>query len=141
MRSMQIIEWGKPLQLRISDAPTPKNGEILLQVTACGVCHSDVHIRDGFFDLGDGNKFPIEARGVFPPFTLVHEPVGRVVGAGPNASTVQIGKSYLVYPWIECGRCEPCRNKLPQICDAGKSLVPEYLVPTLSILLYPTPDI
>src|SRR5262249_47395367 len=117
MRSMQIIEWGKPLQLRFFETPQPINGEILIQVEACGVCHSDIHIRDGFFDLGNGQRFPVEKRGVYPPFTMGHEAVGKAVAVGPNAGRVEIGKSYLIYSFVECGRCEPCHNGLPHVCD------------------------
>jgi len=117
---MQIVEWGKPLELRVAEAPEPKGGEILIHVEACGVCHSDLHIRQGFFDLGNGHKFPIEARGVYPPFTMGHEPAGTVVATGPNAANVEIGKSYVIYPYIECGNCEPCRNGLAHICDTPR---------------------
>lgn len=117
MRAMQIIEWGKPLELRRHEKPEPEGGEVLVQIEACGVCHSDVHIWQGYFDLGNGRKFPISERGVHPPFTMGHEPAGKVVAKGPSAGDVEIGKSYVVYPWIDCGRCEPCRNGLAQICD------------------------
>ena len=60
MRAMQIIEWGKPLEMREYADPEPAGEEVLLRVEAAGVCHSDVHIWDGFFDLGDGKKIPLE---------------------------------------------------------------------------------
>src|SRR6185436_9102394 len=56
MRAMQIIEWGKPLEVRDYPDPEPKGEEVLLRVEAAGVCHSDVHIWDGHFDLGDGRQ-------------------------------------------------------------------------------------
>ena len=120
MRSMQIIEWGKPLQMRELPTPIPKGTELLVQVESCGVCHSDLHIWEGFFDLGNGQKFAISERGVHPPFTMGHEPVGKVIAQGPDAIGADIGKSYAVYPWIECGHCRPCTTGLPQICDAPK---------------------
>jgi D-arabinose 1-dehydrogenase-like Zn-dependent alcohol dehydrogenase len=52
MRAMQIIEWGKPLEAREYPDPEPSGEEVLLRVEAAGVCHSDVHIWDGYFDLG-----------------------------------------------------------------------------------------
>ena len=121
MRAMQIINWGAPLELRTCETPVPKGEEILLRVDACGVCHSDLHIWDGFFDLGNDQKFAIEERGVQLPFTLGHEPVGTVVAKGADVSSfVEIGESYAVYPWINCGECQPCQNRLTQICDAPK---------------------
>ena len=56
MRAMQIIEWGKPLEAREYPDPEPQGEEVLLRVEAAGVCHSDVHIWDGYFDLGSGEK-------------------------------------------------------------------------------------
>ena len=117
MRSMQIIEWGKPLELRCYETPTPSGDELLIKVESCGVCHSDLHIWEGFFDLGDGKKFPIKERGVKLPFTLGHEPVGTIIAKG-NTANGDVGKSYAIYPWINCGKCEPCINGLTQICDS-----------------------
>ena len=56
MRAMQIIEWGKPLEAREYPDPEPEGEEVLLRVEAAGVCHSDVHIWDGHFDLGGGQQ-------------------------------------------------------------------------------------
>ncbi len=120
MRSMQIIKWGEPLELRESKTPMPQGSEVLVRVDACGVCHSDLHIWEGFFDLGNGQKFQIEERGVHLPFTMGHEPAGTVIAAGSEAQGIETGKSYAIYPWINCGSCEPCQNGLTQICDAPK---------------------
>lgn len=120
MRSMQIINWGEPLELRESETPKPAGSEVLVRVKSCGICHSDLHIWEGFFDLGNGQKFPIEDRGVHLPFTLGHEAAGIVVAMGPEAKGVEVGDSYAIYPWINCGECEPCENGLTQICDAPK---------------------
>ena len=81
MRAMQIIEWGKPLEARDYPDPEPQGEEVLLRVEAAGVCHSDVHIWDGHFDLGDGRQISLESRGVHLPFTMGHEIAGEVVGA------------------------------------------------------------
>ena len=109
MRAMQIIEWGKPLELREVPTPTPTGKEVLVRITACGVCHSDLHIWSGYFDLGDGERIDIESRGVSPPFTMGHEPLGTVEQLGPEAEGVEVGDSYIVYPWIGCGDCEHCQ--------------------------------
>ncbi|MDP6709522.1 MAG: alcohol dehydrogenase, partial [Alphaproteobacteria bacterium] len=110
MRAMQIIEWGKPLELREYPTPEPQGKEVLVRVTACGVCHSDLHIWSGHFDLGGGERLDIEARGVTPPFTMGHEPLGTVEALGPEAEGVAVGESYIVYPWIGCGACEHCQD-------------------------------
>ena len=67
MRAMQIIEWGKPLEAREYPDPEPKGEEVLLRVEAAGVCHSDVHIWDGYFDLGGERQISLESRGVHLP--------------------------------------------------------------------------
>ncbi|MDE0532050.1 MAG: alcohol dehydrogenase [Albidovulum sp.] len=117
MRSMQIVEWGEPLEMRTKDAPQPKGTEILVAIEACGVCHSDIHIWEGYFDLGNGEKLQIPDRGVKLPFTLGHEPAGRVVSVGPDADSSLVGKRFAIYPWFECGSCEACNNGLAQACD------------------------
>ena len=61
MISQDVVEWGKPLQQAVRETPTPQGAEVLVKVKYCGVCHSDVHIRDGYFDLGGGRKFQIRA--------------------------------------------------------------------------------
>jgi Alcohol dehydrogenase GroES-like domain len=82
MRAMQIIEWGKPLEAREYPDPEPKGEEILLRVEAAGVCHSDVHIWDGYFDLGCERQISLESRGVHLPFTMGHEIAGEVAALG-----------------------------------------------------------
>ena len=91
MRAMQIIEWGKPLEMREYPDPEPKGEEVLLRVEAAGVCHSDVHIWDGYFDLGDERRISLESRGVHLPFTMGHEIAGEVAALGPHASGVKPG--------------------------------------------------
>src|SRR4029079_4217354 len=78
MHSWQIIEHGKPLQKVVNETPKPKGTEVLVRVTRSGVCHSDLHIWDGYFDWGGGKRFYVKDRGCVPPFTLGHEPFGVV---------------------------------------------------------------
>ena len=58
MKAFQVIENGKPLEERELDTPTPSGREVVLKTVACGVCHSDVHIHDGYFELGGGVQLP-----------------------------------------------------------------------------------
>jgi len=60
MISYDITEWGKPLQQSLREPPVAQGREVLVQVKYCGICHSDVHIRDGYFDLGGGKKISHE---------------------------------------------------------------------------------
>ena len=91
---------------------------MLVRLKYCGVCHSDVHIRDGYFDLGGGKRLHMSERGMEPPVTLGHEPFGTVIAAGPDAGKVVIGADRLVYPWTGCGACVRCREGLDNYCMA-----------------------
>lgn len=116
MLSYDVVEWGKPLKLTERETPVPKGTEVLLRLKYCGVCHSDVHIRDGYFELGGGKRLPMSERGMIPPVTLGHEPFGTVIAAGPKSGDVPIGEDRLVYPWTGCGDCVRCRDGLDNFC-------------------------
>jgi D-arabinose 1-dehydrogenase-like Zn-dependent alcohol dehydrogenase len=122
MRAMQIIEWGRPLEARDYPDPEPQGEEVVLRVEAAGVCHSDVHIWDGHFDLGDGRQISLESRGVHLPFTMGHEIAGEVVALGPQASGVKSGDKVVAYPWIGCGECAVCKNGDELLCLAPRTL-------------------
>jgi D-arabinose 1-dehydrogenase-like Zn-dependent alcohol dehydrogenase len=119
MLSWQIIEHGRPLQKVFSDTPKPQGGEVLVRITRAGVCHSDVHIWDGYFDLGGGKRFYVKERGCVPPFTLGHEPFGVVEAVGPKAKGVKPGQKRIVYPWIGCGKCAVCKAGQDNYCVSG----------------------
>jgi len=116
MISYEIIEHGKPLQRVIKDTPRPKGTEVLVRITRSGVCHSDLHIWDGYFDLGAGKRFYVKERGCVPPFTMGHEPFGVVEALGPRAKGVRVGQKRIVYPWIGCGKCPVCRDGIDNYC-------------------------
>jgi D-arabinose 1-dehydrogenase-like Zn-dependent alcohol dehydrogenase len=122
MRAMQIIEWGQPLEARDYPDPEPQGEEVLLRVEAAGVCHSDVHIWDGHFDLGGGQRISLESRGVQLPFTMGHEIAGEVVALGPQASDVKIGDKVVAYPWIGCGQCAVCKKGEELLCLRPRTL-------------------
>ena len=67
MLSYDVVEWGKPLQKQERETPEPTGTEVLLKMKFCGVCHSDVHIRDGYFELGGGKRFYMTERGMKLP--------------------------------------------------------------------------
>ncbi len=116
MISYEIVEHGKPLQRAIRETPRPAGTEVLLRVTRSGVCHTDLHLWDGFFDLGGGKRFYVKERGCVPPFTMGHEPFGVVEALGPRAKGVKVGQKRLVFPWIGCGTCPVCRDGLDNYC-------------------------
>jgi len=123
MISYQVIEHGKPLQKVMRETPKPKGTEVLVRVTHSGVCHSDLHIWDGYFDWGGGKRFYVKERGCIPPFTLGHEPFGMVEDFGPSASRIdrklRKGQKRIVFPWIGCGKCPVCKDGLDNYCVSG----------------------
>jgi D-arabinose 1-dehydrogenase-like Zn-dependent alcohol dehydrogenase len=119
MISYQIIEHGKPLQRVALATPEPQGSEVLVRITRAGVCHSDLHIWDGYFDLGGGKRFYVKERGCIPPFTLGHEPFGIVEAIGPRAKGVTVGQKKIVYPWIGCGKCAVCKAGQDNYCVSG----------------------
>jgi propanol-preferring alcohol dehydrogenase len=112
----------QPLEQRDGPLPTPKGREVLVRVTGSGVCHSDIHIWEGYYELGGGKKIELKDRGISLPLTLGHEIAGEIVAAGPNADTSRIGASVVVYPWIGCGNCPACHSGEENICLKPRSL-------------------
>ena len=121
MKSYQFGEYGQALQLMDQETPTPQGDEVLVQIRACGVCHSDIHVWDGHFDLGNGRKLDI-SRGRALPFTLGHEIAGEVVAVGPAAAGVSIGAQRGVFPWIGCGDCPVCDSDNEHLCSRPRAL-------------------
>jgi D-arabinose 1-dehydrogenase-like Zn-dependent alcohol dehydrogenase len=119
MISYQFPDYGKPLQKVMQETPKPSGTEVLVRITRSGVCHSDLHIWDGYFDLGGGKRFYVRDRGCIPPFTLGHEPFGIVEALGPRVKGVKIGQKRIVFPWIGCGKCPVCKAGQDNYCVSG----------------------
>jgi len=122
MLSWDVVEHGKPLQKAIRETPKPKGAEVLVRITRSGVCHSDLHIWDGYFDWGGGKRFYVKERGCVPPFTLGHEPFGVVEALGPRAKGVKVGQKRIIYPWIGCGKCATCKAGQDNYCLQSRYL-------------------
>jgi alcohol dehydrogenase, propanol-preferring len=122
MQSQDVTEWGQPLQQRLRETPQPGPGEVLVRLRYCGVCHSDVHIREGFFDMGGGTKMRLADRGTQLPLTLGHEPIGEAVAVGAGVTGIELGRTYLVNPWIGCGQCRFCQADQDNLCNAMRAM-------------------
>lgn len=122
VRGWAVVKNGEPLVAVEATMPMPTGTQVLLEVTHCGVCHSDLYFQDGYYDLGGGNKLSLADRGVTLPFVPGHETVGRVVAFGPDAKGVAIGDHRLVYPWAGCGKCAKCMSGNDQMCLSPRSL-------------------
>ena len=121
MHRQSLIEYAKPLQANVVVTPTPQGTEVLLRVSHCGVCHSDIHLQDGYFDLGGGQKLDVRS-GRQLPFTFGHEITGIVEAAGLDAQGAITGKQYAAYPWIGCGKCGLCTRGDEHMCNAPRAL-------------------
>jgi propanol-preferring alcohol dehydrogenase len=103
---MVLDRSGTPLVMRERAVPSPGPGEILIEIEACGVCRTDLHVVDG--ELPDPEL----------PIVPGHENVGRVLTHGPGVSVPAIG-SRVGVPWLgfTCGVCPYCRSDRENLCD------------------------
>ena len=122
MRRYEVQEFGQPLAAHDYPVPAPVGAEVLLKVRAAGVCHSDLHIWEGGYDLGQGKRLSLKDRGIALPLAMGHETVGEVVALGPEADGVAVGDVRLVYPWIGCGECAVCRAGNENLCASARFL-------------------
>ncbi|HET9426844.1 MAG TPA: zinc-dependent alcohol dehydrogenase family protein [Allosphingosinicella sp.] len=106
MHAMQLDEPGKPLRLVIRPMPDPGPDELLIEISACGVCRTDLHIADG----------DIRPR---LPIVPGHEIIGRVIATGGAVKGFEVG-SRVGVPWLgrTCGVCPYCRSGRENLCDA-----------------------
>ena len=108
MKAMVLERPRTPLRHLELPTPSPRAGEVLVKVAACGVCRTDLHVVDG--DLKDP-KLP-----VIPG----HEVVGHVCGLGAGVTQFNIGDRVGI-PWVgyTCGTCRYCRTGHENLCDAA----------------------
>jgi propanol-preferring alcohol dehydrogenase len=109
MKAAVLKEIGKPLVIEEVPTPAPGPGEVLIRVEACGVCHSDLHLADGDWDL----LRPITKT----PLILGHEATGTVTALGEGVTELSVGDR-VGMPWIywTCGECEFCREGKETLC-------------------------
>jgi len=121
LHRQSLVAYGQPLCETIVDCPTPHGSEVLVRVERCGVCHSDLHVQDGYFALGGDKRLDITKDRVLP-FTLGHEIAGVIESAGEAAAGAIIGRRVAIYPWIGCGTCPACRSGEENMCSAHHHL-------------------
>jgi len=126
MRCYCVTHHGQPLELVQRETPQPSGTEVLVRVKAAGLCHSDLHIWEGYYVLGGGKKLSLADRGIKLPLTPSHEICGEVVALGPDAQgapeALATGTSAVVHPWIGCGECAACKRGEENICAKPQSL-------------------
>lgn len=116
-----LAAYGQPLCETVVDCPTPRGSEVLVRVSCCGVCHSDLHLQDGYFELGGDKRLDITKDRPLP-FTLGHEIAGVIEAAGEATEGATIGRRVAVYPWIGCGTCAACRASDENMCSSHRHL-------------------
>jgi D-arabinose 1-dehydrogenase-like Zn-dependent alcohol dehydrogenase len=131
MKSFQVADFNAPLQEVDAPTPQPSGTQVLLKVKAAGVCHSDLHIWEGGYDLGHGRKpLSLKDRGVSLPRTMGHESVGEVLALGPDAKAdnagIKVGDVVLVYPWLGCGKCDVCVGGDENMCGVKPNAIGVY---------------
>ena len=112
---MEAVRYNGPnVALELATVPKPdatklSTDEVLVQVKASALCHTELHFADGTLDLG------------VKPITLGHEAVGIITAIGPNVPESRIGERVIVYYYVGCGECRWCRKGEEQICDKLKA--------------------
>src|SRR5258708_24916791 len=109
MKGANVNELKKHLSIEEVTRPTPGAHEVLIEVQACGVCHSDLHVANGDWP----QIVPITKK----PLILGHEITGRVVEKGASVNQLELGERVGV-PWVHwtCGECEFCREGNENLC-------------------------
>jgi alcohol dehydrogenase, propanol-preferring len=109
MQAATLREFGAPLEVHDVPRPAPGANDVLIQVEACGVCHSDLHVVDG----DQPSLKAITKERVIPG----HEVVGRVVERGANVKHLEIGDRVgVAWLYASCGECGPCREGRENLC-------------------------
>jgi len=110
MKALQLMEIGRPLELREVPKPVTGPADILVRVKAAGICHSDVHYCDGLSAVG-----PL-------PHTLGHEVAGEIEAMGSDVVSHAVGDSVALHYLMTCGDCTFCRSASEQFCPQGVML-------------------
>lgn len=123
MKSYRLTAFGQSLELSEGPTPQPTGSEVLLKVVAAGICHSDIHLWEGGYNIGHGKTYSIvDKGGIALPVTMGHETVGVALQAGPESTPVTLGRQYLVFPWIGCGQCAVCAAGDEHHCNKPRTL-------------------
>ncbi|MFZ3359470.1 MAG: alcohol dehydrogenase catalytic domain-containing protein [Xanthobacteraceae bacterium] len=116
-----LVAYGQPLCETVADLPVPHGSEVLVRIECCGVCHSDLHLQDGYFALGGDKRLDITKDRPLP-FTLGHEIAGVIEAVGEAGDGGTLGQRVAIYPWIGCGNCAACRVGDENLCSTHRHL-------------------
>ncbi|MBY9000140.1 MAG: zinc-binding dehydrogenase [Candidatus Heimdallarchaeota archaeon] len=110
MKAVQLVEIDKNLENKEIPVPEPKSDEVLIRIKAAGICHSDVHYRDGVSSVG------------YLPISLGHEVAGVIEELGSNVFDFKVGDRVCLNYMITCGKCKYCVQGTEQFCVEGKMI-------------------
>jgi len=122
MKAARIVNVNEPLQVQDVQTPKPKDSQILVKVQSVGVCHSDVHVWEGYYEGISGQQLKTTDRGVKYPLTPGHEIAGTVDSLGEQVEGFSKSEKVLVYPWVGEGMCPACKIGQENLCDKPRSL-------------------
>jgi D-arabinose 1-dehydrogenase-like Zn-dependent alcohol dehydrogenase len=124
MKAYQVIEFGAPIEPRILEDPVPTGREVVVNVSSCGLCHSDAHFHKGHLSLGGDAKLPASMLGIELPATFGHEIHGHISAFGPESGLTEkdLGRPVIVYPWIGCGHCDACLAERDNECPTPRCI-------------------
>jgi propanol-preferring alcohol dehydrogenase len=108
-RAVRLAAPGRPLEDARLTVPAPGPGEVLVQVKAAGICHSDAHYRSG---VGSTRH----------PLTLGHEVAGTIAAAGEGVAVPRVGDRVCLHYLVTCGECRDCRAGREQFCATGEMI-------------------
>ena len=122
MKAARIIKPKESLEIRELEVPKPRGSQVLIKVQSSGVCHSDVHVWEGYYEGIGGQPLKTTDRGVKYPLTPGHEIAGIVDSLAEQVEGFSKNEKVLVYPWIGEGMCPACRIGEENLCDKPRSL-------------------
>lgn len=122
MKAARIVNVNEPLQVQDVQTPKPIDSQILVKVQSVGVCHSDVHVWEGYYEGISGQQLKTTDRGVKYPLTPGHEIAGIVDSLGEQVEGFSKYEKVLVYPWVGEGMCPACKIGQENLCDKPRSL-------------------
>ncbi|MEX3566720.1 alcohol dehydrogenase catalytic domain-containing protein [Micrococcus endophyticus] len=104
----------KQIQEQELQLEEPTGAGLVVDVTHAGVCHTDIHVREGGYDMGSlGFR---RTPGIDYPLAMGHEIAGVVSAVGPDVTERRVGDAVVVYPWLGCGECEVCATGMENLC-------------------------
>ena len=122
MKAARIVKVNEKLEIQQVETPKPRGSQVLVKVQSSGVCHSDIHLWEGYYEGVGGELLKTTDRGVNYPLTPGHEVAGIVDSLGEQAEGFNNNDKVLVYPWIGEGLCPACRIGEQNLCDKPRSL-------------------